>query len=130
MEKVQNNIGNRQKYPKYGQQYLDFKIGNEVLLDTRNMDRGKLDEWRAGPLKISWVGWRACILEGISEGYHPTFHVFLLEKYNTGSNAITQVELPPLQKGQGYYELEKIIAHGTNKDTNKTRFLVLWKGYR
>jgi hypothetical protein len=38
MKKVQNNVTMGQKYPKYGQQHLDFKIGDEVLLDTRNMD--------------------------------------------------------------------------------------------
>jgi hypothetical protein len=44
MEKVQNNITNSQKYPQYSQHYLDFKVGDKVVLDTKNMDSGKLNE--------------------------------------------------------------------------------------
>jgi hypothetical protein len=64
------------------------------------MDRGKLDERKAGPFKISWVGRRACTLEGIPEGYHPTFHVSLLQKYNRGIQAPPKVKLPPLKENQ------------------------------
>jgi hypothetical protein len=41
IEKVQNNVTMGQKYPKYRQQHPDFQIGDEVLLDMRNMDCGK-----------------------------------------------------------------------------------------
>jgi hypothetical protein len=53
MEKVQNRVTMGQRYPKYGQQHPDFKIEDESLLDTRNMDWGKSDKRKARPFKIS-----------------------------------------------------------------------------
>jgi hypothetical protein len=53
---VQNTITIGQRYPKYGQQHPDLKIGGKVLLDTRNINQGKLDERKARPFKISWIG--------------------------------------------------------------------------
>ena len=117
-------IGN----PRHGKKHPDFEIGQEVLLDTRNMNRGKLDERKAGPFKISWVGRSACTLEGIPPQYHPTFHVSLLEPYQRGPDAPPPVNLPPLHDGQDHYEPEKILAHGEDDD-GKTIFLVSWKRY-
>jgi hypothetical protein len=113
---------------RYGMQHPEYKIGDEVLLDTRNMPRAKLDARKAGPFKISWVGRSACKLEGLPEGYHPTFHVSLLEPYHRGPEAPPPIELPPLPNGQGHYTPEKIIEHGIDDD-NKDLFLVVWKDY-
>jgi hypothetical protein len=79
--------------------------------------------------KISWVGWRASILEGIPEGYYPIFHISLLDKYHKGNELLPAVKLASLKKNQQHYKPEKIIAHGIDDDTQDTIFLVAWKGY-
>ena len=92
------------------------------------MNRHKLNEWKAGPFKKTWVGKRACTLAGIPEGYHDTFHVSLLEPYHRGPTAPPQIQLPPLEEKQGHYEPEAILQHGLD-DNDRTKFLVSWKGY-
>jgi hypothetical protein len=93
--------------PRYGQPHPDFQIGDEVLLDTRNLKREKLDSRKAGPFKISWVGRRACKIEPIPPGYHDVFNVDLLTKYNRGPNAPPAVELPQLKDNEAHYEPQK-----------------------
>jgi hypothetical protein len=91
------------------------------------MKRGKIDERKAGPFKISWAGKRACTSEGIPAGYHHTFHVSLLEPYKRGNKAPPPIKLPPLENNQAHYTPKKIIAYG--EENNETLFLIAWKGY-
>jgi hypothetical protein len=126
MEKVQNiETDNRKAW--YGQQHPDFKIGGEVLLDTQNMKRGKLDKRKAGPFKISWVGKQACILQGILAGYYYILHVSLLQPYQRGTDAPPPIKLPPWENNQSQYTPEKIIACG--EENKETLFLIEWKEY-
>jgi hypothetical protein len=90
------------------------------------MNREKLGERFAGPFTISWVGKRACTLEGLPAGYHPTFHVSLLEPYKRGPTAPPPIKLPPLAEGQQHYTPQVIMRYGINDD-NETVFLIQWK---
>lgn len=105
-------------------QHPEYKIGDEVLLDTRNMPWAKLNTRKTGLFRISWVGRSACKLEGLPEGYHPIFHVSLLEPYHCGPEAPPPIELSPLPNGQEHYIPEKIIEHGLDDD-NQDIFWVL-----
>jgi hypothetical protein len=90
------------------------------------MNREKLGERFAGPFKISWVGRRACTLEGLPTGYHPTFHVSLIEPYKRGPTAPPPIQLPPLSEGQQHFTPQAIIRYGVN-DEGEISFLIQWK---
>lgn len=90
IKKVLNNIINIQKYPDFNQQYRDFKVRDKVILNTRNINRGKLHKRRVRPFKISYIELISCNIKQIPERYYLTFHVLLLEKYKKNRTHLHQ----------------------------------------
>jgi transposase InsO family protein len=129
LEEARKAMLARETRNSHGKQHPEFKVGDEALVSTRNMGREKLGERFAGPFRISWVGRRACKLEGLPAGYHPVFHVSLLEPYHRGPEAPPPVQLPPLLPGQEHHTPESIIRWGVNDDGKTPQFLVKWKGW-
>ena len=116
-------------------------VDDEVLLNARNVSLDgsnppKLKPLFVGPFKIlKKVGSVAYTLDmpPTFQG-HTTFHVSVLKKYSQADSKFPlraeSSEPPPLyfQRGDAFYEVEKIISHKGPKD--KRLFRVKWKGYK
>ena len=56
MKRQKAGVKSKRSKECQGMQHPEFKIGDEVMLSTKNMNREKLGERFAGPFKVSWVG--------------------------------------------------------------------------
>ncbi|KAH7624275.1 putative Transposon Tf2-6 polyprotein [Nannochloris sp. 'desiccata'] len=119
---------------------VSFDVGDEVLLNSRNLSLDgtnppKLKPLFVGPFKIlKKIGPVAYTLDmPPSFQGHTTFHVSVLKKApNTDARFPLRAATskpPPLyfQRGDAFYEVEKIISH-RGKPPNRT-LRVKWKGY-
>ncbi|KAH7621122.1 putative Transposon Tf2-6 polyprotein [Nannochloris sp. 'desiccata'] len=119
---------------------VSFDVGDEVLLNSRNLSLDgtnppKLKPLFVGPFKIlKKIGPVAYTLDMPSSFQgHTTFHVSVLKKApNTDARFPLRAATskpPPLyfQRGDAFYEVEKIISH-RGKPPNRT-LRVKWKGY-
>ena len=112
-----------------------FKIGQEVLLETRNLKlpyrSKKIAPKRLGPFRITaQVGTRAYRLK-LPPGWriHNVFHASLLTPFKTTDSHGPPYTTPPpdLIAGEEEYEIDYIVNH--QKRGRNTQFLVHWKGY-
>ena len=138
--------GNLKKSVELQQKYYDkkhrdirFKVGDMVLLSTRNLKMkgipGKLQKRFVGPFQVvEAIGQQAYRLS-LPETWkiHSVFHVSLLKKYNAAElhedQPVSQDDVPEVE--EPYYEIEKILRWRKVKRKNKIykQYLVLWKGY-
>jgi len=117
---------------------LTFKVGDQVLLSTRNLvlrttDPRKLWPRYVGPLTIlQRVGPVAYKLDlPSSMRVHNVFHVSLLHPYRKDGTQHPPPPPPQLVDGELEYEVEAIRAHKVRSSGRSTTvlFLVNWKGY-
>ncbi len=129
---------------------VEFKVGDQVLLATRNIKlktvsgpgSQKLMPRFIGPYTVAELrGNTACKLDLPPElkALHPTFHVSLLKLYDASRHVPSPK--PVLVDGNIEFEVEAILEHRdvnrtkTNKNTGNKRksikreYLVKWKGY-
>ncbi len=115
----------------------DFKVGQKVLLSTRNLKFKtgvrKLHPAWIGPFKIEkMAGKNAAKLELPAEysRLHPVFHVSLLKPYKEGVKAL-KPPAPELIAGELYYKVERILSRRQRRSGRKqvTEYLVKWAGY-
>ncbi|KAL5514485.1 hypothetical protein ACEPAG_2574 [Sanghuangporus baumii] len=115
----------------------EYKPGDEVLLDMRNLSRleptKKLAMKWAGPYKVEkavgQVSFRLRLPETLP--IHPVFHASLLRPYKRKEYPGRPIldELPPIEvEGAAEYEVEMI--HDTRRHRNKVQYLIQWKGYQ
>ncbi|KAL5510935.1 hypothetical protein ACEPAG_4692 [Sanghuangporus baumii] len=115
----------------------EYKPGDEVLLDMRNLSRleptKKLAMKWAGPYKVEkavgQVSFRLRLPETLP--IHPVFHASLLRPYKRKEYPGRPVldEPPPIEvEGAAEYEVEMI--HDTRRHRNKIQYLIQWKGYQ
>jgi len=116
----------------------DFKIGDQVMLSTRNIKTtrpsNKLDYRFIGPFKIlDQVSTHAFRLElPPSMKIHNVFHVSLLEPHKPNTIPHRVQEPPPTIEinGQIEYEVERIVDSKLDRRyACSLRYLVEWTGY-
>ena len=138
-ENLHRSVGLQQKYYDRKHRDIDYKVGDLVLLSTRNIKMkgtpGKLQRRFVGPFQvIETIGQQAYRLSLPEEWkIQPVFHVSLLKYWRTANlqedqpmitNDVPDVEEP-------YDEIERILRWRKvkrNKNIFK-EYLVLWKGY-
>jgi len=132
------------KANEYSKKYADkkrlpipFKVGDQVLLSTRNIKstrpKKKLDWKYLGPGKIvAQIGPSAFKLDmpGLIN-IHPVFHASLLEPYDP-KGEINHLE-PPIQEtlltgGEDVYEVDYIADRRKNKQ-GEWEYFIKWKNY-
>ena len=138
-ENIKRSVGLQQRYYDRKHRDLSYKVGDLVLLSTRNLRMkgtpGKLQRRFVGPFQVTeTIGQQAYRLS-LPEDWkiHPVFHVSLLKKWNTADlhedQPVSQDDVPEVE--EPYYEIEKILRWRKVKRRNKNikQYLVLWKGY-
>ena len=146
MDQAIQNLKNAQeqqkKYADKKRRDVEFNIGDEVLLSTRNltpmMTTGgshKLGALYIGPFKV---------IEKFTSSYrlelpehmkiHPVFHVSQLKLYRVPEESRRRHHRPEpviTAEGNEEYVVEEIVNHRTRKRGRKTttEYLVFWEGY-
>ena len=140
LEEAQANLAHAQRRAQYqaNKSRWDetFKVGDEVLLATRNV---KIDQHLPSKVRRRWVGPFSVTKVISSVAYelglplgwkiHPIFHVSNLRRY-VRSERFAYVEKPPppiLVDGEEEYEVESILRH-KGKGARRL-YQVLWKGH-
>ena len=137
-ENLQRSVGLQQKY--YDQKHRDvqYKVGDLVLLSTKNLKLkgipAKLQRKFVGPFRVlETIGQQAYKLSLPNDWkIHPVFHVSLLKNWNAASLQEDQpvsTDIPEVE--EPYYEIERILRWRKIKRNKKIlkEYLVLWKGY-
>lgn len=122
------------KYANRKRTEKSFKVGDWVLLRTRNLDSGrpskKLDHKAIGPFMITdAIGKQAYRLR-LTPQYrrmHPTFHVSMLEPYYGSPRSAATAPSPIEVDGQEEWEIDCILDH--RQQVKGMKYLVKWKGY-
>ena len=138
-ENLKRSVGLQQKYYDRKHRDVTYKVGDLVLLSTRNLRMkgtpGKLQRRFVGPFQVTQTIGQQAYRLSLPEDWkiHPVFHVSLLKKWNTVNlqedQPISHDDIPEVE--EPYYEIEKILRWRKVKIKNKIikRYLVLWRGY-
>jgi hypothetical protein len=124
-------------YDKHHLKAPEFKPGDEVMLDRRNVQTkrpmNKLDHKKMGPFKVTKaVGRRAYQLELPPQmRIHPVFHVSLLEPYKSPADPQRRVEPPEVEEidGEVNWVVREVADSRVNRQKKIVEYLVLWEGY-
>jgi len=124
-------------YDKHHQKGPEFKAGDLVMLDRRNVQTkrpmNKLDHKKMGPFKVlKTVGRRAYQLELPSQmKIHPVFHINLLEPYRIPADSQRRIEPPEVEEidGEENHVVREVADSRVNRSKKKVEYLVLWEGY-
>ena len=120
------------RYANRHRREVEFAVGDEVLLDTRNLCMTgcrKLRQRWVGPFVVErLVGPVACKLHlnATLKGVHDVFHISLLRKYERGGNG-QEPPAPIVVDGHEEYEVAGIKGHRVHR--GKREFLVSWVGH-
>jgi len=139
-ETARQNLARAQGYQQkaYNKSHKpkEFKVGDQVMLDTRNIrttrPKKKLDYKYWGPLKVTErIGKQAYRLDLPKDsGIHPVFHVSLLEDA-PNTSLVQRDQDPPHritpQVGDDVYEVDGILEK--RKVGDSWMYLVKWTGY-
>ena len=140
LEEAQANLTVAQSRAK---QYADrsrrdetFKVGDEVVLSTRNLH---VNQHLPSKIRRCWIGpYRvARVISPVAYGLdlppawrvHPVFHISNLKRFHR-SEEFEREERPPspiVVDGEEEYEVEAILRH-KGKGARRL-YLVMWKGY-
>jgi hypothetical protein len=136
----------RQKvYADVHRRELQFAVGDEVLLSTKNIKvktagtHKLLPKW-IGPFKVlhcvNEVAYKLTLPFNLK--IHPVFHVSLLKAYQQGGR-VQPPPVPELIENELEYEVESVLAHRdvcVRRKRNRVRtpvlqrqYLIKWKGY-
>ena len=124
-------------YDKHHQKGPEFKAGDLVMLDRRNVQTkrpmNKLDHKKMGPFKVlKTVGRRAYQLELPPQmKIHPVFHINLLEPYRIPADSQRRIEPPEVEEidGEENHVVREVADSRVNRSKKKVEYLVLWEGY-
>ena len=128
---------------------IEFKVGDQVLLSTRNLqrtatarkaadtDNAKLFPKYLGPFSISKVINSQAYALDLPATYdiHNVFHVSLLRPYHSdGTYQPPKFKPPPIDlwDGQPVWRVERLLDHAVinpRAKTPKYKYLVRWEGY-
>jgi hypothetical protein len=138
-ENLKSSIEYQEQYSNSNRREVLFKVGEKVLLSTKNLKDPKQSE-KANKLKNPYCGPFEIIQEISPVVYklklpktmriHPVFHVSQFKKYNTpDADRLVQDSPPPPRviDIQGEYEIEKILQR---KNVGRGyKYLIKWKNY-
>src|SRR5882724_13668003 len=127
----------KRNYDKKKEIGTEFKEGNQVWLDGRNLKTyrpgKKLDHKKLGPFtvleKIGKSAYRPKLPKSCNR-IHPVFNEVLLTKYhppNYRSQAIPEPPRPIMQEGFPEYNVEEVLA--ARKRGRGIQYLVRWEDY-
>ena len=130
----------RQKaYADQKRRDVTYKVGDELLLNTKNIRESSTLKGVTAKLMPRWAG-PYTVTECIGKvayrlalpaqmAMHPVFHVSLLQPYRKGGRV--QPPKPFFVCGELAYNIEKIVAHKQKRCGGRlmTSFLVRWEGY-
>ncbi len=124
-------------YDKHHQKGPEFKAGDLVMLDRRNVQTkrpmNKLDHKKMGPFKVlKTVGRRAYQLELPPQmKIHPVFHINLLEPYRIPADSQRRIEPPEVEEieREENHVVREVADSRVNRSKKKVEYLVLWEGY-
>jgi hypothetical protein len=131
----------QRKYANQHRRYLEFNIGDKVLLSTKNINTPvdkqrptrKLAPRFIGPYnivnKISTTAYKLDLPSTLK--IHPVFHVSLLKPYQESPRNFERPTPPPAifipETNTEEYEVETILDKRILR--NKPQYLVKWVGY-
>jgi hypothetical protein len=130
----------QKRYYDQGHREVSFKIGEEVLLNSKNIHMRTQKGRRSTPkLLPKWIGpFKVVQLVGAvsyklelppTMKVHPVFHVSLLKPYL--SDGRMQPPGPVLIEGEAYFMIERILDHRVSKRGRNAHmhYLVKWQDY-
>ena len=140
LEEAQANLAHAQSRAQYqankSRRDESYKVGDEVLLATRNL---RIDQHLPSKLRRRWIGPFRVVKVVSPLAYevdlppgwkiHPVFHVSNLKRYARSPEFIRSETPPPpeLVDGEEEYKVEAILRH---KGSGARRlYQVLWMGY-
>ena len=138
-ENLKRSVGTQQRYYDSKHRDISYKVGDLVLLSTRNLKMkgtpGKLQRKFVGPFRVTeTIGQQAYRLSLPDDWkIHPVFHVSLLKTWNAAAlqedQPISHDDAPEVE--EPYYKVEKILRWRRVRRRNKIvkQYLVLWQGY-
>ncbi|KAJ9513440.1 hypothetical protein QJQ45_005991 [Haematococcus lacustris] len=122
--------------PDTGLKDVEFEVGTQVLLSTRNLriKTGKVRKFvprYVGPFvveaKINANAYRLTLPATMSR-LHPVFHVSLLKKYSGSDVGIMPPPVEWMDETPVYY-VERLLDHRYVRAGKAGEFLVQWEGY-
>ena len=138
-QNLEKSVRLQQKYYDKKHRDVGYKVGDLVLLSTRNLKLkgtpGKLQKRFVGPFRVlETIGEQAYRL-ALPEDWkiHPVFHVSLLRDWKAADvqeeQPVSQEDAPEVE--EPFWEIEKILRWRKIKKNKKIikEFLVLWKGF-
>ena len=93
---------------------MSYEVGNEVLLDTKNLNLAGSKKFKTrwvGPFRVvATAGPVACKLElgGRLQRVHPVFHISLLKPYHAGGDGRGAPESIEAE-GDKEFEIERLL---------------------
>ena len=138
-QNLEKSVRLQQKYYDKKHRDVGYKVGDLVLLSTRNLKLkgtpGKLQKRFVGPFRvIETIGEQAYRL-ALPDDWriHPVFHVSLLRDWKAADvqedQPVSQEDAPEVE--EPFWEIEKILRWRKLKRNKKIikEYLVLWKGF-
>ena len=136
---MERSVRLQQKYYDKKHRDVGYKVGDLVLLSTRNLKMkgtpSKLQKRFVGPFRVTeTIGEQAYRLALPEEWrIHPVFYVSLLRDWKAADvqkdKPVSQEDAPEVE--EPYWEIEKILRWQKIKRNKKIikEYLVLWKGF-
>ncbi|KAJ9527351.1 hypothetical protein QJQ45_025619 [Haematococcus lacustris] len=131
-----NNVFRYKRHADTGLKDVEFEVGAQVLLSTRNLriKTGKVRKFvprYVGPFvveaKINANAYRLTLPATMSR-LHPVFHVSLLKKYSGSDVGIMPPPVEWMDETPVYY-VERLLDHRYVRAGKAGEFLVQWEGY-
>ncbi|KAJ9520727.1 hypothetical protein QJQ45_007586 [Haematococcus lacustris] len=131
-----NNVFRYKRHADTGLKDVEFEVGAQVLLSTRNLriKTGKVRKFvprYVGPFvveaKINANAYRLTLPANMSR-LHPVFHVSLLKKYSGSDVGIMPPPVEWMDETPVYY-VERLLDHRYVRAGKAGEFLVQWEGY-
>lgn len=123
-------------YENAGRRQATFEVGQQVLLNTRNLrpkqgvSRKLLPKW-TGPFRVSRLIGNAAVELELPPAWriHNVFHVSLTKPYRADGSAQPPAAIE-WADGEPVYEVERLLDHREVREGRKrlTEYLVKWKG--
>jgi hypothetical protein len=138
-QSLEQAVQRQKAHADRGRRDVQFKVGDQVLLSTKNLKfkavgTSKFLPRYIGPLTVSKLVGPVAVKLELPPGYsiHPVFHVSLVKPYVESQHSKPPPPVMELDtEGMPVYEVEQILHH-RQRTVNRRRtweFLVKWKHF-